>query len=309
MPDSARVTILIPLKNEVASLDELVRGILPVLGNDPYEILFVDDGSTDRSWEKIEELHAANPRIRGIRLRGNFGKSRALATGFHFAQGEEIITMDADLQDDPTDIPGLRELLKTHDVVGGWRTLRKESGFRRLLTKTFNGTVARTTGVKLHDINCGLKAFRKDVVKTIKIYGELHRFQPILAAWNGFKVTEMPVKHHERKYGQSRYGLERILRGFFDLLTVLFLTKYSTKPLHFFGRLGLFTTLVGLVVDAWLAVEWFAGHAIGNRPALLLGTMLIVIGIQFFTFGLLAEFLSYDREQRMADLPVRETLL
>lgn len=309
MNDRPCVTILIPLKNEFASLDEVVRTVPPVLENDPWEILFVDDGSTDGSWKKIEELHARDQRIHGVRLRGNFGKSRALATGFHFAQGDEIITMDADLQDDPKDIPAMRALLQTYDVVGGWRTTRRENLFRRLLTKTFNGTVRLTTGVPLHDINCGLKAFRRDVVKTIKVYGELHRFQPVLAAWNGFRITEMPVQHHERKYGKSRYGLERILRGFFDLLTVLFLTKYSTKPLHFFGRIGLFTTLIGVFIDAWLAVEWFAGHAIGNRPALLLGTMLIVIGIQFFTFGLLAEFLSYDREQRNVDLPVRQTLL
>lgn len=309
MNDRPRVTILIPLQNEFASLDEIVRTVPPVLGNDSWEMLFVDDGSTDGSWKKVVELHGRDPRIHGVRLRGNFGKSRALATGFHFAQGDEIITMDADLQDDPGDIPAMRTLLQTYDVVGGWRTTRRENFFRRLLTKTFNGTVRLTTGVPLHDINCGLKAFRREVVKTIKIYGELHRFQPILAAWNGFRVTEMPVRHHERKYGKSRYGLERILRGFFDLLTVLFLTKYSTKPLHFFGRIGLFTTVLGVFIDAWLAVEWFAGHAIGNRPALLLGTMLIVIGIQFFTFGLLAEFLSYDREQRNADLPVRQTLL
>ncbi len=309
MSDQPRITILIPLQNEVASLEEIVRAVPLVLGGDSWEILFVDDGSTDGSWKKIEALHGRDQRIRGVRLRGNFGKSRALATGFHFAQGEEIITMDADLQDDPADIPGMRELLKTYDVVGGWRTTRRENLFRRLLTKTFNGTVRLTTGVKLHDINCGLKAFRRDVVKTIKVYGELHRFQPVLAAWNGFRVTEMPVQHHERKYGKSRYGLERILRGFFDLLTVLFLTKYSTKPLHFFGRIGLFTAFVGVVIDAWLAVEWFTGHAIGNRPALLLGTMLIVIGVQFFTFGLLAEFQSFDREQRNADLPVRQTLL
>lgn len=309
MSDQPRITILIPLQNEVASLEEIVRAVPSVLGSDPWEILFVDDGSTDGSWEKIEELHGRDPRIRGVRLRGNFGKSRALATGFHYAQGDEIITMDGDLQDDPADIPGMRELLKTYDVVGGWRTTRRENLFRRLLTKTFNGAVRLTTGVPLHDINCGLKAFRRDVVKTIKVYGELHRFQPVLAAWNGFRVTEMPVRHHERKYGKSRYGLERILRGFFDLLTVLFLTKYSTKPLHFFGRIGLFTTFVGVVIDAWLAVEWFTGHAIGNRPALLLGTMLIVIGVQFFTFGLLAEFQSFDREQRNADRPVRQTLL
>lgn len=303
-----KVTVIIPVLNEEQSLHEIVAAIAPVVQTDPYEIVFVDDGSKDRSWEIIEELHRADPRVRGVRLRGNFGKSRALATAFHFAKGEEIITIDADLQDDPSDIPAMREKLKTFDVVGGWRTMRRENAFRRLLTATFNGTVRRTTNVPLHDINCGLKAFRREVIKTIKIYGELHRFQPILAAWNGFKVTEIPVKHHERKYGQSRYGLERILRGFFDLLTVLFLTKYSTKPLHLFGRLGLITAGLGFVIDLWLAIEWLLGASIGNRPLLMLGTLLIVVGVQFFSTGLIAEFFSYDREQRQPSLPVRTVL-
>lgn len=303
-----KVTVIIPVKDEERSLREIVAAIAPVLGGDPYELLFIDDGSTDRSWVIIEELHRADPRVRGVRLRGNFGKSRALATAFHYAKGEEIITIDADLQDDPSDIPVLRAKLKDYDVVGGWRTLRRENAFRRFLTATFNGTVRAATGVPLHDINCGLKAFRREVIKTIKIYGELHRFQPILAAWNGFKVTEVPVKHHDRKYGQSRYGLERILRGFFDLITVVFLTKYSTKPLHLFGRLGLWTAGLGLVIDLWLAVEWLLGASIGNRPLLMLGTLLIVVGVQFFSTGLIAEYFSYDREQRRPSLPVRTVL-
>lgn len=308
MDPHPRVSIIIPVLNEAPSLSEVVAALRPVLGVN-FEILFVDDGSTDQSWERIAELHRHDPRVGGVRLRGNFGKSQALAAGFHYARGEEIITIDADLQDDPADIPALREKLKDADVVGGWRTTRRENAFRRLLTATFNGTVRAATGVQLHDINCGLKAFRREVVKTIRVYGELHRFLPILAAWNRFRVSEVPVRHHERKFGKSRYGLERILRGFFDLITVLFLTKFSKKPLHFFGRLGLFTALVGIIIDAWLAVEWFGGRAIGNRPLLLLGTMLIVIGIQFFTFGLLAEFLNYDREERQAEPPVRDTLL
>ncbi|MBI3115034.1 MAG: glycosyltransferase family 2 protein [Candidatus Kerfeldbacteria bacterium] len=309
MTNRPNVTILVPLKNERESLEELVRAVQQVLGQEPQEILFVDDGSTDGSWKLIEELHARDPRIKGVQLRGNFGKSRALSVGFHYAAGEHIITMDADLQDDPSDIPAMRKMLEEYDVVSGWRTTRRENLFRRMLTKTFNGTVRRTTGVQLHDINCGLKAFRREVVKTIKIYGELHRFQPILAAWNGFRVTEMPVQHHGRKYGQSRYGLERILRGFFDLLTVLFLTKYASKPLHLFGRLGLLTAGVGFIIDLVLVIEWIAGASIGGRPLLLLGTILIVVGIQFFTFGLLAEFQSYDREQRQTDPPVRKELL
>lgn len=303
-----RVTVIIPVLNEERGLREVVAAVAPVLKTDPYEILFVDDGSTDGSWRVIEELHAADPRVRGVRLRGNFGKSRALATAFQYAQGEEIITIDADLQDDPADIPALRAKLREFDVVSGWRVARREPLFRRLLTATFNGTVRATTGVPLHDINCGLKAFRREVVKTIKVYGELHRFQPVLAAWNGFRVTEIPVRHRQRKYGRSRYGLERILRGFFDLMTVLFLTKYSSKPLHLFGRLGVWTAGVGLLIDVGLAVEWINGQPIGNRPLLMLGTLLIVVGVQFFTTGLIAEFFSYDREQRQPSLPVRTVL-
>lgn len=303
-----RVTVIIPVLNEERGLREVVAAVAPVLKTDPYEILFVDDGSTDGSWRVIEELHAADPRVRGVRLRGNFGKSRALATAFQYAQGEEIITIDADLQDDPEDIPALRLKLREFDVVSGWRVARREPLFRRLLTATFNGTIRATTGVPLHDINCGLKAFRREVVKTIKVYGELHRFQPVLAAWNGFRVTEIPVRHRQRKYGRSRYGLERILRGFFDLMTVLFLTKYSSKPLHLFGRLGLLTAGLGLIIDVWLAIEWLGGAAIGNRPLLMLGTVLIVVGVQFFTTGLIAEFLSFDREQHRPDFPVKTVL-
>lgn len=309
MEPRPRVSVVIPLFNEAESLPELIAALRSVLGSDPFEIFLIDDGSTDQSWQRIAELHRQDRRIKGIQLRGNFGKSRALATGFHYARGDEIITLDADLQDDPTDIPAMRAKLKDFDVVSGWRVNRRESFFRRLLTATFNGTVRRTTGVALHDINCGLKAFRSDVVKTIRVYGELHRFLPILAAWNRFRVTEVPVKHRERRFGESRYGLERILRGFFDLLTVLFLTKFSGKPLHFFGRIGLLTTLVGFLIDLWLAIEWFGGQPIGSRPLLLLGTILIVVGIQFFTIGLLAELLNYDRQERQSQPPVRTTLL
>lgn len=305
-----RVSLVIPGINESESLGELAARIAKTLdGVLDYEILFVDDGSTDDSWKVISALHEKDARIRGYRLRKNFGKAMALAVGFENARGEIIITMDADLQDDPADLPAfLAKIAEGSDVVVGWKVERLDPTNRLVLSRIFNGTVRRATGVKLHDMNCGFKAYRREVLRTIPLYGDLFRFIPAFAAWQGFLVAEVPIKHHARKYGASRYGLERILRGFFDLLSVIFLTRYSKKPMHLFGLIGLVLTTLGFLTEGYLTVLWFLGHTIHDRPLLLLGALEIILGIQFFSTGLIGEFLTYQNQKRVdvADLPIRE---
>ncbi len=305
-----RVSLVIPGINESESLGELAARIAQSLdGRHEYEILFVDDGSTDDSWKVISGLHAKDARIRGYRLRKNFGKAMALAVGFEHARGEIIITMDADLQDDPADLHAfIARIEEGSDVVVGWKVERLDPTNRLVLSRIFNGTVRRATGVKLHDMNCGFKAYRREVLRTIPLYGDLFRFIPAFAAWQGFLVAEVPIKHHARKYGTSRYGLERILRGFFDLLSVIFLTRYSKKPMHLFGLIGLILTTIGFLTEGYLTVLWFMGHTIHDRPLLLLGALEIILGIQFFSTGLIGEFLTYQNQKRMGpvDLPIRE---
>lgn len=304
------VSVVIPGLNEAASLPALAQKIAAALHtSESYEIVFVDDGSTDDSWAVIQELHGQDSRIRGLRLRRNFGKAMALAAGFREARGELLVMMDADLQDDPSDIPEfLLGLRNGADVVVGWKVQRKDPLNRRVASKIFNGTVAWTTGVSLHDMNCGFKAYRREVIETVPIYGDLFRFIPALAAADGFRVIEIPVRHHPRAFGSSRYGLERIMRGFFDLLSVLFLTRYARRPMHLFGLIGLFTGTLGFGLFGYLSVLWFMGEGIGSRPLLLLSVLLIVLGVQFATMGFLGEFLTYIEEKRAYQqrLPVRE---
>lgn len=303
------ISIVIPGLNEAESLGELASRIDTALHGEGYELIFVDDGSTDDSWAVIESLHAANPRVKGVRLRKNFGKATALTAGFRRVLGSVVVMMDADLQDDPSDLPSfLAKIDEGFDVVVGWKVERLDPTNRKVLSRIFNGTVARTTGVGLHDMNCGFKAYRREVIDAIPIYGDLFRFIPALAAWQGFRVTEIPIKHHERAFGKSRYGLERILRGFFDLLSVLFLTKYSKRPMHLFGFMGLVFSGLGVLVNAYLSVLWLLGHKIGDRPLLLLGVLMIILGIQFFSMGFLGEFMTFQM-QRKAETnapPIRE---
>ncbi len=306
-----QVSVIIPGFNEGDSLAELAQRIAASLdGTRPYEIIFVDDGSTDATWEVVSRLRAGDARVKGIRLRKNFGKAMALSAGFQRARGEIIITMDADLQDDPVDLPAfIAKIEEGEDVVVGWKVSRLDPTNRLVLSRIFNGTVRKATGVKLHDMNCGFKAYRREVIRSIPVYGDLFRFIPAFAAWEGFRVAEVPVKHHARKYGASRYGLERILRGFFDLLSVMFLTRYQRKPMHLFGLVGLVLGGVGFVTELYLTVLWFRGHKIGDRPLLLLGALLILAGIQFFSMGFIGEFLTYQNHKRGAEeLPIREEL-
>jgi len=308
--EAPEVSVIVPGLNEGESLAELGRRIRESLdGTRTYEIIFVDDGSADDSWEVIAGLARDDARVKGVRLRKNFGKAMALSAGFYRARGEIVITMDADLQDDPADLSSfIAKIEEGMDVVVGWKVQRLDPGNRLVLSRIFNATVRKATGVKLHDMNCGFKAYRREVIRTIPVYGDLFRFIPAFAAWEGFRVAEVPVKHHARKYGRSRYGLERILRGFFDLLSVMFLTRYQRKPMHLFGLIGLFLGAIGFLTELYLTVLWFRGHKIGDRPLLLLGALLILAGIQFFSMGFIGEFLTYQNHRRIAaeDLPIRE---
>jgi len=289
-------------------LAEQIKAALP---DTPYELIFVDDGSSDSSWQVIGDLHAADPAVHGVRMRSNFGKAMALAAGFDRARADIVVMMDADLQDDPADLPKMLEKINAGlDVVVGWKVERHDPLNRRVFSRIFNKTVGYVTGVRLHDMNCGFKAYRSEVLHSIPIYGDLFRFIPVLAAWQGFSVGEMPVNHRARRFGRSRYGLERILRGFFDLLSVSFLTRYSRKPMHLFGLFGLLFTFLGLLICGYLSVLWFQGEAIGSRPLLLLGVLLILVGVQSFSIGLLGEFMTfqYHRKHEPEHLPVREVV-
>lgn len=309
-PTHPDISIVVPGLNEAPSLPELARRVRETLQDEEsYELLFVDDGSTDDSWSVIQSLHLQDPRVRGIRLRRNFGKAMALAAGFSECRGQLLVMMDADLQDDPGDLPNFLRAARTElDVVVGWKVSRQDPLSRRIFSKVFNSTVGYFTGVRLHDMNCGFKAYRREVIETVPIYGDLFRFIPVLAAADGFRVGEIPVTHHPRAFGRSRYGFERILRGFFDLMTVIFLTRYARKPMHLFGFLGLITGLCGAALATYLTIIWLTGTGIGSRPLLLLSVMLMVMGVQLTSLGFIGEFLTYQNQKRSYtdQHPVRE---
>lgn len=289
------LSIVIPAYNESESLPELLARITQ--SADPlqleYEIIVVDDGSNDGTFQTLKSLKPQYPRLRALRFRKNYGKSPALAEGFKAAQGERVITMDADLQDDPAEIPALlAKLEEGYDMVSGWKKERHDPITKTVPSKLFNLVTSLMSGIRLHDFNCGLKAYRKVVVESLQVYGELHRFLPVLAHWHGFRVGELVVKHHPRKFGRTKFGLARFFNGFFDLMTVLFLTRFRTTPLHIFGMVGMASFTVGFLIELYLTVMWFNGHGIGGRPLFFLGILLIIVGIQFVGFGLLAEMTS-----------------
>ncbi|MBM3306966.1 MAG: glycosyltransferase family 2 protein [Candidatus Eisenbacteria bacterium] len=304
------VSIVIPLLNEEASLGPLHEAITGAMAGveGGWEVLYVDDGSTDGSLGVLRSLHEADPRAKVLSFGRNLGKSAALATGFAEAAGEIVVTMDADLQDDPREIPRLIATLDGgYDLVSGWKRRRMDPLSKRLPSKVFNAVVARLSGVRLHDMNCGLKAYRRSVVETIRVYGELHRFTPVLAHWAGFRVTEIEVTHHARAHGSSKFGAERFVRGFFDLLTVLFLRRYVARPLHLFGMMGGILFLGGFGIGVYLTVIKIMGEAIGRRPLLTLGILLMVVGVQFVSFGLLGEMIANLRSEGVSH-PVRVRL-
>ena len=295
------LSVVVPVHNEERSVaflyDELAAALEP-LGLE-WEAVFVDDGSTDGSFGALTRLHDAADNLRVVRLRRNFGKAAALVAGFDQAQGETIVTLDGDLQDDPAEIPRLlAKLDEGFDLVSGWKRARRDPLTRRLLSRIFNAVTSRFSGVRLHDMNCGLKAYRAEVVRGLRIYGELHRFVPVLAHYRGYRIAELPVNHRPREHGRSRYGPERYLRGFLDLLTVSFIGRYRYRPLHLFGGLGLLLGLAGLAILAYLTVLKAGGHAIGERPLLTLGVLLVVVGLQFFSLGLISEMITSHHEER-----------
>jgi glycosyltransferase involved in cell wall biosynthesis len=310
------ISIVIPLHNEERSIpllyEELQAALEPL--EREWEAVFVDDGSVDGSFAALTRLHARYDNVRVVRLRRNFGKATALATGFDQARGEIVVTIDADLQDDPAEIPRLLvKLDEGFDLVSGWKTRRRDPLRRRIPSRIFNWVTGRVSGLRLHDMNCGLKAYRAEVVHGMRLYGELHRFIPVLAQYRGFRVAELPVNHRPREHGRSRYGVERYLRGFLDLLTVSFIGRYRHRPLHLFGGLGLILGLIGFAILVYLSVVKALGHAIGERPLLTLGVLLVVVGLQFFSLGLISEMLTSQHEEsaggrEQAELHVDEIL-
>ncbi len=298
------ISVVVPVHNEERTLALLFEELQAALdpGGEPWEAVFVDDGSTDGSFAALTRLHAAHQQARVVRLRRNFGKAAALAAGFAHAQGELIVTIDADLQDDPAEIPRvLTKLDEGFDLVSGWKARRRDRWTRRILSRIFNWATGRISGVRLHDMNCGLKAYRAGVVRGLKLYGELHRFIPVLAHYRGYRIAEVPVHHRPRREGRSRYGIERYLRGFLDLLTISFLGRYRHRPLHLFGGLGLILGFVGVAVLVYLTALKIGGEAIGHRPLLVLGVLLVVVGLQFFSLGLISEMLTTYHEERVGD--------
>lgn len=297
LPAAASLSIVVPVFNEEGNLRELHRRLTTVLEaiGLPNEIIFVDDGSTDGTWALIRSLHGEDDRVRAIKHRRNFGKAQALANGFAVANGDIVVTMDGDLQDDPDELPRMLQRINDgFDLVSGWKQNRQDPAAKTMPSRLFNWTVRTVTGVPLHDFNCGFKAYRREVTDTIRLYGELHRFTPVLASAEGFRVTEIPVVHHPRQWGKSKYGLKRLIKGFLDLITVFFLTNYRQRPMHLFGIPGIITLAVGTLIGLYLTFERLVrDEQIGTRPLLLLAVLLIVVGTQFFGLGLLGEFLAH----------------
>jgi glycosyltransferase involved in cell wall biosynthesis len=306
------ISVVVPVHDEERSIallyDELLSAIEPL--HEPWEVIFVDDGSTDGTFSALTRLHNSEQNVRVVRLRRNFGKATALVAGFDQARGETVVTIDGDLQDDPAEIPRLlAKLDEGFDLVTGWKTHRRDPISRRLLSRLFNRVTSAFSGVRLHDMNCGLKAYRKEVVHGLRLYGELHRFIPVLAHYRGFRIAELPVNHRPREHGRSRYGVERYLRGFLDLLTVSFIGRYRHRPLHLFGGLGLLLGAIGSAILIYLTVVKALGHAIGQRPLLLLGVLLVVIGMQFFSLGLISEMITSHHEERVQERDRAELLI
>jgi glycosyltransferase involved in cell wall biosynthesis len=305
---------VIPAYEEAESLPELAERIRAVCTEAglSFRVWIVDDGSRDGTWDAVQALHADDERVVGLRFQRNYGKSAALAVGFERVQGDYVVTMDADLQDDPAEIPALVEMLEAgeYDLVSGWKKNRKDPPRKTIPSRFFNWVTRLCSGLPLHDFNCGLKIYRREVVKSVNVYGELHRYIPLLAKWAGYdRVAEKPVEHHPRKYGETKFGVDRFVKGFLDLITVVFLTRYAVRPMHFFGSLGTLTFGSGFVINLWLTIDKLVfGNALGDRPLLLLGLLLILFGAQMFTTGLLGEMIIQPRMEDTASYVVGETV-
>lgn len=308
------VSIVIPLYNEednVEVLHERLREVLDNLGTE-YEIIYVDDGSSDRTLNLLEDIQKSDKNLLVLSLRRNFGQTAAFAAGFDFARGDIVVTMDGDLQNDPKDIPRLLDVIKDYDLVSGWRKKRKDTFLtRRLPSMIANWLISKVTGVKLHDYGCSLKAYRRDVVKNLRLYGEMHRFIPAVASWYGVRVAEIETTHHPRLRGKSKYGISRTIKVLLDLITVKFLQSFSTKPMQFFGPMGIIFGALGVGISLYLSIEkLFRGVSIGGRPLLLLGALLIIVGVQFVGMGLLGEMLVrvYHESQKKPIYAIKKIL-
>jgi len=306
------LSVVIPVYNEGENLNSLYRQLKSVLESlgKTYEMILVDDGSTDSSFSILKKLHGQDHNVKVIQLRRNFGKAAALSAGFTSAQGKIIITMDADLQDDPRGIPNfIKKLNEGYDLVSGWRFKRQDPFSRTFPSRLFNSLTATLTGVKVHDFNCGFKAYRKELIESLDLYGELHRYIPALAHWKGFKVGETKVEHHPRAHGKSKYGVERLFRGLTDLFTVMYLTKYMKKPLHLFGAVGVLLLLLGFIINAYFVIlKFILRQPIGGRPLLLLGILLMLIGFQIISTGLIGEMIVSTRDKGEKGYAVRKVL-
>lgn len=306
-----QLSIIIALLNEVESLKPLHEKLTTELNKigKQYEIIYIDDGSDDGSSDILKEIHAEDKTVKVIRFRRNFGKSAALAAGFAQAQGEIMITLDADMQDDPAEIPRfLSKIDEGYDLVVGWKYPRLDPITKTLPSKLYNFVLRTSTGIMMHEFNSGFKAIRGSAAKELRLYGEMHRYIPVLVHWRGYGVTEIKVKHHPRQFGKSKFGLSRFSRGLFDFITVYFLTQFNRRPLHFFGWLGTISFALGFIINLYLSIIWFSGELIGSRPLLILGTLLLIIGVQFFSLGLIAEMVTYDTYSRETDYSIREIL-
>ncbi len=305
------VSIVIPVFNEEESLPELEKAIENALSVDfSYEIIFVDDGSSDNSWGQIRALSEGASFIHGISFSHNYGKSVALQAGFEAAKGEYVVTMDSDLQDDPNEIPEMIQILRDgYDLVSGWKKERHDPISKTIPSKFFNFITRKVAGIELHDFNCGLKAYRSEVVENIYLYGELHRYIPMLAKREGYsRITEKVVKHHPRKYGKTKFGLSRFMNGFLDLVTITFVQRYLQKPMHFFGTVGVLLLLAGGGINLYMVyVKYFMHQGIGDRPLLFLGILLMVVGVQFFSTGLIGELINKNNVENQKPR-IRETV-
>jgi len=301
------ISVVVPVRDEELTVEPLYEELASALGEqDEWEVVYVDDGSRDGTRAALARLHESATNVRVVRLRRNAGKAAALDAGFRVVEGDVVVTMDGDLQDDPSEIPRLlAKLDEGYDLVSGWKTRRNDPWSRRAPSRVFNGVTGLLSGVHLHDMNCGLKALRVEVARDLDLYGELHRFVPVLANDLGYRVTEMGVNHRPREHGRSRYGLDRYTRGFLDLLTVSFMSRYRHRPLHLFGGLGLALGTIGAAILVYLTIVKLTGEPIGRRPLLLLGVLLVVVGIQFLSLGLLSELVTSQHRERMRALENR----
>ncbi|MEX0770638.1 MAG: glycosyltransferase family 2 protein [Balneolaceae bacterium] len=295
------VSLVVPVYEESQSLEELVSGIHGVLQEDSFEVLLIDDGSGDNTWEEIKRLRTQYRWIHGIRLQRNYGKSTALQAGFDNVRGRYVVTLDGDLQDDPGEIPAMIELLKNgNDLVSGWKKKRNDPISKTIPSRFFNMVTRWVTGIHLHDFNCGLKAYRREVIEHIHLHGELHRYVPLLAYWEGYdRITEKEVKHHPRKYGKTKFGLSRFMHGFLDLLTLMFVSTYMNRPMHFFGSIGVLSLVIGGGINLYMAyIKIFHNEALSDRPLLYLGILLVVVGAQFFSIGFLGDMINRTQKER-----------